>query len=283
MVAHQNGSISKVELTWEQVASGDYPLTPQQLFSQAVSSEAAKAKAAMPHANGRIERARDLVLAGQVQRQPDYSFAVGSGSAKGKAYVVDRDGHCDCLDAVKVEGGRCKHLLATWIWRRARTAIEAQGNPEAEASTTAAIPPLVPAPVMDSTPALAPDDSSSTHGAGPMPTADAPAPTIPAWALVELHGKQFVTFGGLLAMAHERGLQSLAAHFVSVTAELALAEATATFADGRTFTEAADATPKNVNRQVAPHFPRCAITRAKSRALRDALNISMVSVEELEQ
>jgi hypothetical protein len=97
--------VHKVELTWDQVASGNYSLTPQQLFG---------------HAAGRIERARDLVLAGQVQRQPDYSFAVSSGTARGKVYVVDRDGHCDCLDAVKVEGGRCKHLIATWIWRHAR-------------------------------------------------------------------------------------------------------------------------------------------------------------------
>jgi hypothetical protein len=85
-----------------------------------------------------------------------------------------------------------------------------------------------------------------------------------------------------LAMAHERGLVSLKAEFMTVTAELALASATATFADGKTFTEAADATPKNVNRQVAPHFPRCAITRAKARALRDALNISMIAIEEVE-
>jgi hypothetical protein len=99
-------------------------LTPAQLFAQAVLTEAAKAKAAMPHVNGRIERARDLVLAGLVQRQPDYSFAVASGTAKSKSYVVDRDGHCDCHDAVKIEGGRCKHLLATWIWRKARKAVE---------------------------------------------------------------------------------------------------------------------------------------------------------------
>ena len=42
-----------------------------------------------------------------------------------------------------------------------------------------------------------------------------------------------------------------------------------------------DATPSNVTKKVAPHFRRVALTRAKSRALRDALNIDMVSVEEL--
>jgi hypothetical protein len=128
MVAQTVGSISKVELTWDDMISGTFPPSPKHLFAQAVLTEAAKAKAAIPHANGRVERARDLVLAGLVQRQPDARFQVASGTAKGKHYVVDRDGHCDCPDAGKVEGGRCKHLLATWIWRRARAAVEAQAT-----------------------------------------------------------------------------------------------------------------------------------------------------------
>ena len=83
-------------------------------------------------------------------------------------------------------------------------------------------------------------------------------------------------------MAYERGLQNLSAHFISVDADLALAEATAEFKDGRVFMEYSDATPSNVHPKVKPHFARMALTRAKARALRDALNISMCSVEELE-
>ena len=37
----------------------------------------------------------------------------------------------------------------------------------------------------------------------------------------------------------------------------------------------------NVNPKVKAHFARMALTRAKARALRDALNISMCSVEEI--
>ena len=67
---------------------------------------------------------------------------------------------------------------------------------------------------------------------------ETPATThIPPQFIVELHGKQFVTFSGLLTLAHERGLVSLKADFLSVTAEIALAHAVATFADGRTFEE----------------------------------------------
>ena len=83
-------------------------------------------------------------------------------------------------------------------------------------------------------------------------------------------------------MAHAHGLTSLSAHFISVNNDVALAEATAEFSDGRTFKECADATPGNVGPTVRAHFPRIALTRAKARCLRDALNISVCSVEELE-
>ena len=40
-------------------------------------------------------------------------------------------------------------------------------------------------------------------------------------------------------------------------------------------------TPENVGSKVRPHFARLALTRAKARCLRDALNISLCAVEEL--
>ena len=89
-------------------------------------------------------------------------------------------------------------------------------------------------------------------------------------------------FAGLLALAHAQGLTSLKAELTNITPELAVARATAVFADGRTFEEAGDATPDNINTQVRKHFARCALTRAKSRAIRDALNIGMVALEELD-
>jgi hypothetical protein len=95
--------------------------------------------------------------------------------------------------------------------------------------------------------------------------------------------EDFIQYAGLLAMAHEQGLTELAAAFISVTPELALAVAHACFADGRRFWDASDATPTNVHERVRAHFPRVALTRAKARCLRDALNISMIAVEELEE
>jgi SWIM zinc finger len=99
----------------------------------------------------------------------------------------------------------------------------------------------------------------------------------------KIHGKDFISYEGLLAMAHEKGLKEMGAAFISVTETLALAYAWATFKGGKSFWEAGDATPTNVHFQVKPHFPRLALTRAKARVLRDALNIGMVSVEELEE
>jgi len=106
--------------------------------------------------------------------------------------------------------------------------------------------------------------------------------TIPPQYIQLIHGKPFVRYAGLLAMAHERGLQKLEATFVSVTDALAVAQATAAFQDGRHFVESGDATPENVHFGVRPHFARLALTRAKARALRDALNIGICAVEELE-
>jgi hypothetical protein len=101
--------------------------------------------------------------------------------------------------------------------------------------------------------------------------------------ITHIHGKEFIQYAGLLAMAHEQGLLELSAEFISVTPELALAAAHAFFADGRKFWDAGDATPTNVHQRVRVHFARVALTRAKARCLRDALNIGMVAVEELEE
>jgi hypothetical protein len=124
----------------------------------------------------------------------------------------------------------------------------------------------------------------STAEPDPVPNAspEATGPAIPAQFIVQIHGREFVQYAGLLAMAHERGLVNLSAHFISVNSELALAKSITEFQDGRTFGECADATPSNVNPKVKAHFARMPLARAKARALRDALNISMCSVEELE-
>jgi hypothetical protein len=90
-----------------------------------------------------------------------------------------------------------------------------------------------------------------------------------------------VKVAGLLALAHQRGLVELRTTFTYNDPELALAESTAVFPFG-TFTDVGDACETNVNAKVKGSFRRVAATRATARALRQALNIGLVAVEELE-
>jgi len=121
-----------------------------------------------------------------------------------------------------------------------------------------------------------PSDMITLHSSNGTP------PALSKW-VKRIHGKEFIEYQGLLAMAHEQGLQELGSCFMTVSDTLALAFAWASFKDGRKFWDAGDATPTNVHQQVKAHFPRVALTRAKARLLRDALNVGMVSVEELEE
>jgi hypothetical protein len=96
--------------------------------------------------------------------------------------------------------------------------------------------------------------------------------------------KEVATYQGLLSRAHEEGLSSVTTRLVQVpgadNGDTAIVEATVTTSKG-TFGGIGDANPGNVNRKVAAHVIRMAETRAKARALRDAVNIGVVALEEL--
>jgi hypothetical protein len=100
--------------------------------------------------------------------------------------------------------------------------------------------------------------------------------------VIQRSGRDFVLYAGLLDLAHRSGLVSIVTETVTTpTMMTAVFKATVTFADGRVFTGHGDATPENVGRQIVPHLIRMGETRAKARALRDALNIGAASLEEL--
>src|ERR687898_241588 len=67
--------------------------------------------------------------------------------------------------------------------------------------------------------------------------------------MIERQGKRFVLYAGLLEEGKFGGI--------------------------------GDASPQNVNRAIAPHLIRMAETRAKARALRDAINVGVTAFEEL--
>lgn len=102
---------------------------------------------------------------------------------------------------------------------------------------------------------------------------------------VQLSGKSFVLYKGLLALSHERGIKSIAEEIIQVPSpendEMAVVKAVITDADGNTWSGIGDANPGNVNRNIAKHVLRMASTRAKARAMRDMCNIGETALEEL--
>jgi hypothetical protein len=200
----------------------------------------------LPHSASRIEKAVQIVLAGDVELFEDGTAKVRSQSNGISSYLIV-NGHCPCLDFEKAPAGQCKHKIAAGMQRRAL-----------------ALMPIPQTPLEDP----------------PMDAPETPAYGIAPEHIVTIQGKRFVLYAGLLALAHARGLQSLTATWTYNDGTLSLAHAVAVFPFGR-FEECGDASPDNVTKKVAPHFRRVALTRAKARVLRDALNVDMVSLEEL--
>jgi hypothetical protein len=97
--------------------------------------------------------------------------------------------------------------------------------------------------------------------------------------------KEVVTYQGLLSKAHDEGLKKIATTLVQAPSEsnreVAIVRAEVETSKGL-FQGYGDASPENVNSFIVPHLIRMAETRAKARALRDAVNIGVVSFEELD-
>ena len=109
--------------------------------------------------------------------------------------------------------------------------------------------------------------------------------------MITRQGKQYVLFAGLLDEAHTRGLVGIDTELVQVPEEtngqVAIVKATVQIEDAggsgelRTFSGIGDASPQNVSRNIVPHLIRMAETRAKARALRDAVNVGATALEEI--
>lgn len=107
-------------------------------------------------------------------------------------------------------------------------------------------------------------------------------------------GKEYITYGGLVDLLHQVSEGYFAIDTALVQAptqdngQVAICTAQVLVYDPenpdvvrRRTTGIGDASPANVNRMMATHLIRMAETRAKARALRDCVNVGMVSFEEL--
>ena len=100
--------------------------------------------------------------------------------------------------------------------------------------------------------------------------------------IVNLKGKNYVLFSGLLHLAHLNGLESIETDSVVLNTDKQTAVFIATVKGPRgTYNGHGDASPQNVSKMMVPSYIRMAETRAVARALRFYLGMGMTCREEL--
>ena len=248
-----------------------------QRFRCAISQATEAARKRFPHSSDRIEKAYALVHEGKVVLHPQTKTATVGSSDGTKAYTVN--GHCDCPDAPRAPEGVCKHKFAALILRKASVLVKA--------FTQATEPVTVQAEAMDVQAVEAAAVETSEPEAAPAAIVEAEVipsvPHIPREFLYEVEGATAIRWGGLLHLAHQAGLCSMTVEVVTVSTDLAVMRATATFNDGGVWTDIGDSSPQNVSKKVGKHFIRMASTRAMARCLRTAMDIPFVSSVELDE
>jgi hypothetical protein len=108
--------------------------------------------------------------------------------------------------------------------------------------------------------------------------------------IVERQGRAFVMYAGLLNLAHENGLKSIRTDLIQApTLEngyVAICAATVVLdkaGNEQIYTGIGDAAENNVGPAMRASLIRMAETRAKARALRDAVNVGVSAFEELNE
>lgn len=212
-------------------------------FQQALSDEVTTLQAQFPDLAERLGRAHNLLREQRLFPEEDGHSATVASKDGSTTYLVN--GTCQC-PASQHRQEACYHRLAFRVYQKVCDRLMA----DEECWT------------------IAPEPTANTAGMDPR-------------FLVTLDGKDFVTYQGLLAMAHQRGLIELKAEWTYNDAELSLAHAVARFANGQRFEESGDSSKENVGEKVILHWRRISLVRAKARCLRDALALNLVAVEEL--
>jgi hypothetical protein len=163
------------------------------------------------------------------------------------------------------KGKPCKHI------RRAMLAMERKARMSETKAEPAAEEPIVPENVDPQTGEIEEPEGDLTE--------------IDPRFIIDMRGKLYPTWPGVLDAAHRKGLTRLSATLIQApmpeNGHNAICAARAEFADGQVFEEIGDASPGNVGTHLVASIIRFAATRAKGRALRDALNVGVTLLEEL--
>lgn len=102
--------------------------------------------------------------------------------------------------------------------------------------------------------------------------------------IIEIKGKKYITFNGLLEEGYKQGLTDLRITELQVDWEKKSAYCIAACKIGEKEVMAAGSgTQENCNSMVEDHFVEMAQTRAYARCLRTILNIDMVALDELKE
>ena len=305
-VTHKPVPVSSYDMETGETTYNVTQMDAGQRWRCAIAQATEQARRRFPHSAERVEKAYELVSAAKVVLHPKNKTATvtASGDRMGgpEAYTVN--GVCECPDAQRAPESWCKHRLAVAILRGAIETMKAFGTATAPVTLAATAfvsheeepvvqetTPVVqaeeehPVVVQEPAPVLEAEVVPSSAPAPPVREAEVmpSVPRIPSEFLYQREGTTAIRWGGLLHLAHEAGLCSLGVDVVTVTPELAVMRATATFNDGGIWTDIGDASPGNVGTRVAPHFIRMASTRAMARCLRIALNVPFVCAVELHQ
>jgi len=98
---------------------------------------------------------------------------------------------------------------------------------------------------------------------------------------INLKGKQYATFNGVLDEAHRQGLECIATNLIQAPTKecpVCIVQAKVKTSKGE-YNGIGDATPSNVGKMIVPHLIRMAETRAIGRALRFATNAPTLAEE----
>ncbi|RJP85386.1 MAG: hypothetical protein C4518_16215 [Desulfobacteraceae bacterium] len=120
---------------------------------------------------------------------------------------------------------------------------------------------------------------------GPVIYLEKHQPQLDERFILDIKGKDFVLYAGVLDLATQKGLIKLEVDLVQFPSKEnnmeAVCKATAVSKTGAVYADFGDANPGNCTALVSKHIIRVASTRAKGRALRDMCNIGIACLEEL--